>query len=1044
MTLSDISIRNPVFAWMLMAALIIFGLYSYRRLGVSQLPDVDYPVVSVNLSWQGAAPEVMESDIVDVVEGAVMGIQGIDNVRSTIQLGTATVTIQFVLGRNIDAAEADVQAKIASAQRLLPKDMDPPIINKVNPTEQPIMWTSVTGDTSLRNMEVYVQTQLQDQLTTVEGVGNVILGGYVDPNMRIWVDQTKLKAYELTVGDVINAIEAQSQEVPAGYIETPRQQLNVRVMGEARTPQDFENIVIPRRAGGPVFTTLRVGDVARVEHGLADVQRVSHTNGQISVGLGVQKQPGSNEVAVGRRVLTRIVEVQHRLPKGMELNVVFNRTTFIEQSIQELLFTLILSALVTSAVCWIFLGSWSATLNILLAIPTSILGTFLVIDFLGFTINTFTALGLTLAVGIVVDDAIMVLENIVRYREEGKGRVEAAQVGARQITFAATATSLALVAIFLPVAFMTGIIGRLFFQYGMTISIAVLLSLLEALTLTPMRTSQFLQVKPRITAFGRWVETAFKATARGYRRSLDLVLNNRWLVIFITLVFFVASLLLFRVLRQEFVPTQDMSMLLVQMQTPPGSSLEFTENAFRQAETYLSSRPEIKRYFGIIGGFQGGQVNQANMFISLKDPKDRPIAPPFKHRPTQTDMMNLLRAQFNKIPQARAFVQDLSQSGFTAQRGFPIEFTVQGPSWDSLSVYQGRIREGMTKSGLMTDVNTDYQPPVPEIHVIPDRAKASTRGVDVQVIAQTVDALIGGEPIVKYTEGGQRYDVRVQLVPTQRNQMDEILALQVWNNRGQLVTLKDVVSLTQVPTSPTLTRYNRERAIGIFSNVAQGKSQTAALDEVNRIIAQVLPQGYHIVLTGGAQAFQESFRSLLLVLLMGILVSYMVLASQFNSFLQPLIILMALPFSISGALIGLWAGKQSINIYSFIGVILLMGLVKKNSILLVDFTNHMRVQGAGVNEAIKQASPIRLRPILMTSLAIMAAALPPALGLGPGAETRVPMAVAVIGGVFFSTLLTLFVVPAVYSLASRLERKKYEQVDKAPLAEETIPEEELK
>ncbi|MBI4353969.1 MAG: efflux RND transporter permease subunit, partial [Candidatus Omnitrophica bacterium] len=485
MTLSDLSIKKPVFAWMLMAGLIVFGAISFNRMGVSQMPDVDFPVVSVSLSWEGAAPEVMETDVVDVVEDAITSIQGVRDIASSIRQGSATVTIEFDLERDIDVAVQEVQTKIAQAQRQLPNELDPPVVAKVNPQDQPIMWLGVTGDVSKRELMEYVQDHLKDEFQTISGVGEIFLGGFIERNLRVWVDADKLEAYQLTVEDVIRAIQREHVEVPAGRIETGAQEFNVRAMGEAGTPEEFGDIVITTRAGAPIYTPIYLKDVARIEDGLADVRRISRIMGRTAVGLGIRKQRGANEVATAHRVLEKMKEVQQRLPEGFEIGVNFNRTKFIEDSIHELTFTLILSAILTSLVCWMFLGSWSATLNILLAIPTSIIGSFICLYFLHFTLNTFTLLGLSLAIGIVVDDAIMVLENIVRYREEGLEKVEAALVGARQITSAALAATLAIIAIFLPVAFMSGIIGKFFFEFGMTISIAVALSLLEALTLAP-------------------------------------------------------------------------------------------------------------------------------------------------------------------------------------------------------------------------------------------------------------------------------------------------------------------------------------------------------------------------------------------------------------------------------------------------------------------------------------------------------------------------------------------------------------------------------
>ncbi|MCX5693144.1 MAG: efflux RND transporter permease subunit [Candidatus Omnitrophica bacterium] len=1026
MTLSDIAIKNPVFSWMLMLGLILFGIISFNMLGVSQLPDIDFPVVSVSLTWEGAAPEVMESDVVDIVESAIMGVQGVRDVSSQIRQGNATVTVEFELDRDIDVAMQDIQTKIDQAQRNLPNDMDPAVVTKTNPDDQPIVFLTVLSDNmSLRDLMTYVQNHVKDKFSTISGVGEIFLGGFVDRNLRIWVDADKLDSYQLTVGDVVNAVQEEHKEMPAGRIEAKEKEFNVRVMGEAMTTEEFENILIPKRAGQPVYKPIYLKDVATIEDGLADIRRIVRSSGKPAVAMGIRKQRGSNEVEVAHKVLKRLEEIKKTLPEGMQAIVRFNRTKFSEDSIRELTFTLFLSAILTSLICWLFLGSWSATLNILLAIPTSILGAFIVIHFLKFTLNTFTVLGLSLAIGIVVDDAIMVLENIARYREKGIEQVEAARQGARQITFAALAATIALIAIFLPVAFMSGIIGRFFFQFGMTISIAVALSLLEALTLAPMRCSQFLEMGKRSTVMGKNIDKSLQWLAERYKTGLTMALGNRKKVVVFAVIFFIASLFLLGILRKEFVPPQDQSMFMCRLQTPVGSSITFTDERFKKAEEFVLGRPEVQGVVSIIGGFGGGEVNSGMFFVTFKDPKKRPIVPPAKHRLSQAELMAVFRKNLNQVPDIKATIQDLSLSGFSAQRGSPIEFSIRGPDWETLADCSGKIQKEMEKSSLMIDVDTDYLAAIPEIRIVPDRQNADSRGVSVDTIGSTVNSLIGGERIGKYTRDGRRYDVRVRLIPSQRTEAENIDRLWVWNNRGEQVNLKDVIKITEKLTPLTITRKNRERAISIFANVAPGKSQVSAMDEVNKIAKGILPEGYHIVFSGSTKAFQESFAGLAFAFWLGIIVAYMVLASQFNNYIHPISVLFALPFSISGALIALWVAGQSLNIYSIIGLILLMGIVQKNSILLIDFTNQFREQeNMDHREALLKACPTRLRPILMTAASTVGAAIPPALALGPGAETRIPMAVTVIGGVVVSTLLTLFVVPCIYSLLIKIEGKR--------------------
>lgn len=1025
MNLSEISIKNPVFAWMLMIGLMFFGWISFQGLGVGQMPDVDFPVLSIDVSWEGAAPEVMESDVVDIIEDSVMGVQGIRNISSNTKQGIAAITVEFELERDIDVALQEVQSKISEVQRRLPTDIDPPVITKSNPEDQPIIWLGVSSTRPLRELMEFVDDQLKDKFKTVPGVGEVFLGGFLERNLRVWLDVKKLDAYQITVEDVVHAIQSEHVEMPAGRLETREREANVRAMGEAKSVEEFEKIMIDRRGGQPIYKPIQLKEVARIEDGLADVRRMSRIMGKPAVGLGIRKQRGTNTVAVAKGVKKRLEEIKKDLPPGYELGINFDSTKFIEDSVHELVFTLFLSAILTSLVCWIFLGSWSSTMNILLAIPTSILGTFIVIKFAGFTLNTFTLLGLSLAIGIVVDDAIMVLENIVRHRESGEPQREAAINGANQITFAAIAATFAIIAIFLPVAYMKGIIGKFFLQFGVTISAAVLLSLLEALTLAPMRCSQFLEIGERKGRLGRGYEKFMKMLETQYHRLIVISLRHKKKVLVGSFIFFVVTMFTLPFIRKEFVPAQDQSMFLVRIQTPIGSSMEFTSDRFKEVEEVIMKRGELKRYYGAVGGFGGGEVNTGMLFVSMKEPKDRPVDPEKKHRLTQEEMMDFARTEFNKIPNVKAVIQDLSMRGFAAQRGFPIEFSIRGPEWEKLAELSKKIQEEMKKSDMFVDVDTNYEEGMPEVRVVPDRDKAFARGVSTESIVGTVNAALGGLRVAKYTRGGRRYDVRVKLISEQTMKSDDVKGLKVWNNRGEMVQLNDVVTVTEQPSLLAVTRENRERAIGVYANIGKGKSQAKAIDAARKIAHDHLPEGYRAVFSGTSETFKESFQSLMFALLLGVIVSYMILASQFNHVIHPITVLLALPFSLSGAFLGLWMSGYSINVFSLIGLLLLMGIVKKNSILLVEFTNQMREEGLSPIEAIKKACPIRLRPIIMTSVSTIAAAVPPALAMGPGAETRIPMAIAVIGGVLVSTVLTLFVVPAAYLQFIPLETFKF-------------------
>lgn len=1050
MSISDLSIKNPVFAWMLMLGLIAFGWIGFHRMGISQLPDVDFPVVTVSVTWEAAAPEIMETQVADPIEDAVTSVEGIRSISSTSRLGQTDVTIEFNLSRNIDVALQDVQSKIAQAQRNLPQQIDPPIVQKNNPEDQPIMWLSLIakpgGKTQLLDLCRYINDHLKDDISMTPGVGSMRLGGYVEPNLRLWLDADKMADREITVEDVLDGITTEHADVPSGYIDNGPKEYNVRVYGEAYTPEEFSKLIVPNRVrGGARYRAVQFGAIGAVEDGLNDVRRISRVNGNPAVGLGVIKQRGTNAVQVAENVKKRVEEIRPLLPKGMdiELLTVFDTTDFIKDSVNELQSQLIRSVILTSLVCFLFLGSWSATLNVLLAIPTSIMGTFIALYFCGFTINSFTMLGLSLVIGIIVDDAIMVLENISRYAEEGLSKVHASLVGAREIASAALAASVAILAIFMPVIFMQGIVGKFFFQFGITISVAVMISLLEALTIAPMRTSQFLE-----TGKSNWLIRRTDAFMEGlksrYVNGLQWCLGRPKTIVAVALAVFVGSMSLVKLIKREFIPSQDQNRFLATITLPLGVSIDHTDQMSKaHFEPWLLQQPEMNQYFASIGGFQGGAVNTETIFITMKRPNERPWVqdPPSpslwaklkrvlhmdRHRQTHLEFMSKVRAEFSKVPGvARVSILDFSQTGFSAQRGYPVQFMLQGPDWDKLAELGAEMRQKMKDSGLMVDVDTDYNPGMPEIQVKPDREKANAQGITSLSIGNTINAMFGGLKIGKFTSRGKRYDVRVRLAGPDRTTPHDFSRIWLRNNYGQVVRLSDVVTYETKPALFTITRYNRQRSISIFANPVKGISQQEALDKAHQIAKELLPDNYNIVESGNSQLLNETSSSLKFTFLLGIFVAYMVLATQFNSFIHPVTVLLALPFSLTGAFLALKLTGQTLNLYSGIGLILLAGIVKKNSILLVDFTNERRKLGDTVRKALLHACPVRLRPILMTSVATIAGAIPEALATGPGSELIVPMAVTIIGGVLVSTILTLFVVPCFYELMSPLENHSHD------------------
>jgi hydrophobe/amphiphile efflux-1 (HAE1) family protein len=1005
MNITEICIRKPVLAWMLMAATVLFGGVAATRIGISQFPDVDFPTISVSVNWEGAAPEVIENDVVEILEEALVQVEGVRSLTSSSRQGRASVTVELDLSRDVDLALQDVQTKVAQAQRRLPRDLDPPVVSKTNPEDQPILWVGLSGPFPPQVLADYARYRLTERLQTIPGVGEISLGGYLERNVRIWLDATRLDERGLTVTEVLSALQREHVELPAGIIQAEGREVNVRILGEALDLDTLRRVVVKDAAGNPIY----LEDVALVEDGFEDVRRLSRVDGAPAQGLGIRKQRGANAVAVAQRVRAALDEIQQTMPENMRVGINFDSTRFIEDSVHEIEFELVLSVLLTAVVCWLFLGSLSSTLNVVLAIPMSLLGTIAVIYFLGFTLNTFTLLGLALAVGIVVDDAIMVLENIYRHGEMGKDRLRAAREGTAEITFAALAATLAVCAIFAPVVFMQGVIGRFFLQFGVVLCCAVLLSYVEAVTLAPARCSQFLNTnRAERSRVGRAVDRAFGRLERVYASLLQRGLRRRGLVLIGAAALFTAAMLLLRALPTEFVPSQDQGRLTVRLQTAVGSDLRETDKLFQRAEAIVMQHPDVARTFAVIGGFGGGQVNSGVIFVTQRERGER--------RLNQKEFQQFLRRELNAIPGLRAVVQDQSQQGFTAQRGFPVEFSVRGPDWDRLvELTQEKMHE-LATTGLVVDLDSDYQVGMPELRILPDRARCADLGVSIEDVATTLNALVGGVRAGKYNSAGRRIDVRARLLADQRSRPEDIARLQVRSRSGELVPLASLVTTEERPALQAITRRDRERAITVTANVGAGHSQGEALAYIERMTTD-MPIGYRAVLGGASVAFRESTGSLFFALVMGIVVAYMILASQFNSFLHPVTVLTILPLSVTGAVAALTLAGKSLNIFSMIGLLLLMGIVKKNSIILVDYANQNRARGMNATAAMQTAGPVRLRPILMTSVATLMAALPPALGLGAGSETRTPMAIAVIGGVIVSTVLSLLVVPAFYVVA---------------------------
>jgi HAE1 family hydrophobic/amphiphilic exporter-1 len=1126
MNLSGLSIKNPVFAVMLSAAMIVFGYLGYQDMGVSQFPEIDFPVVSIVITRESANPDIMDGDVTDVVEDAVAGVEGVDYIMSQSLEGTSIVTVYFHLSRNIDVAMQDIQNAVSAARRLLPLDIDPPVISKVNPNNLPVMWLTLSGPVPRHKLSDFAEKEFKEQVAAIPEVGGVQFGGLQARNIRIWVNAQRLTGYNISADELLQAVQRQHAELPAGYIQSSYVEFNLRTMGEAYSVSEFDKLLVAQRNGHQIY----LRDVGVVEDGQEDRRSLARYNRLPAVAVGVRKPVGGNLVSACENVKKELPRLRKSLPPGVELNVPVDYSLFVRENVQELKLTLFLGIVLTAVVCFLFLGSVGTTLNICLSIPTSLIGTFFVLNYgmrlfglQPFTINLMTLLGLSLSVGVVVDDAILVLENIYRHREQGQERKQAAILGAREISFAAIAATLSIMAIFLPVAFMTGMIGRFFFQFGVTVGVAVFLSLICALTLTPMLCAYFLNLHERVphrplpfgvplalvaglfvmgvgvwarlflglwaphlapwswpvleladgafsllgvppfwpvpeqaqgvTLAALWVvetlaEGLIAVLLARYGNVLYWALDRylleplfirptEWLLLQLTagygwllrwslrhwgfvllqggaLIAIAFAFLYFDILGRELVPSEDQSRFVVHVICPVGSSITQVDALLQDCEAKLADRDDVQDILTTVATEPGQLMNEADIFVHL--------VPQDQRRLRQQQIMRQVRTDLEQIHDIRVVVRDQSTEGFTAQRGDPVDFAIQG-DWKKLPGYAAALTNAMAQSGVVQDIDSDYRPGMPEVQIYPDREKMADVGIPVGRLADSVQLYVGGPRVAKYTDRGRRYDVRIRLQLQERSSPNDLAPLTLRAGDNRLVPLGDVASLRTVATLPVINRYKHQRKIEITANPAHGVSQGEAIARCQELAKTVLPESEcTVVELGNAQAMHETIRSLVFALVLGIVIAYMILGVQFNSFVHPFTVILAMPFAVTGALVTLWLTGDTLNMMSMIGLILLMGLVKKNSIILVDYTNKLRADGKGVEEAVLDACPVRLRPILMTSVATVAGAIPAALGLGPGAETRAPMARGIIGGIVLSTLVTLVLVPVFYVLIERLRR----------------------
>ncbi len=1006
MKLSDLSIRRPVLASMLGIALVLFGVIGYLGLSVREFPDVDPPIVSVSTLLPGANPQVVESAVTDILEEELSTVQGIRTLTSSSAEQFSNITIEFTLDRPVEEAAQDVRDKVSRVRGRLPDDIEEPVIAKQEADAQPFMWLALTGENyDLLQLSDLADRVVKTRMQSLPGVGRIFIGGERRYSMRVWLDASKLAARSLTVQDVEAAIRSRNVEIPAGRIESDRREFTVRSLGELKTPEEFSRLVVSSGNGQIV----KLEDLGRVELGPADNRSALRYRGSPSVGVGIVRQSKSNLVKVADAVHAALPGLERELPPGVRIISTFDQSIFVKRSIQEAEDTLIIAAFLVVIIIFIFLRNFRATIIPAVAIPTSIISTFAVMYFLGFSINNLTLLALTLAIGIVVDDAIIVLENAFRHQEELHEEPEtAATNGTREIAFAVIATTISLVAVFTPLAFLQGSTGRLFNEFGIAVAGSVVISGFVALTITPMLCAKILRVPPRHGWLYVTLERGFNGLASGYARTLRWSLHHQFVVLGVMVATALGAVVTFGSLKREFVPPEDRGFFFTVVIAPEGSTLNYTDGYLRQIEKFFAAVPEVEHYFSIAGAFFGSP-SRGGVFARMTDWSDR--------ERTVQEIIGEVQPRLFGVPGIMAFaINPPAFGGF----GNPVQFVVQHSDFQQLQLAVDTLMKRIQQVPGLVNVDSDLRVNKPELTVSFDRDRAEDLGVPVRDVASALQTLLGGREVSTFTRNNRLYDVIVQLAPAARATPSDMSGIYLRGRDGGLVQLDALASVQEGVGPRQLAHFNRIRSATITAGLAPGFTLGEALDSMHAIAGEVLPRGSTTALAGESRELDESGSALYFAFALALVVVFMVLASQFESLVHPFTVLLAVPLAVTGALVTLKLTGSTINLYSQIGMILLIGLVTKNSILLVEYTNQLKERGMETLEAALEAGRIRLRPILMTSVATIMGALPIALGLGAGSLSRRPLGYAIVGGLLFSTILTLYVVPVVYVIFDRL------------------------
>jgi multidrug efflux pump len=1006
MFLPELSIKRPVLATVMSLLIILIGIISFLRLTVREYPRIDTPVVSVRTVYKGASPQVIESQVTQPLEDSISGIEGVKSIKSVSREEVSQITVEFVLQRDSDAAANDVRDRVARARGRLPDEVEEPIIAKIESDAQAIIWLRLNSERhGALEISDYADRYVVDRLKTLTGVASVIIGGERRYAMRLWLDRERLAAYALTPQDVEEALRRQNIEVPSGRIESSNREFTVLSETDLRTPEQFNALIVREVNGYPV----RLRDLGRAELGPQDERNIVRVNGNPAVGMGIVKQATANTLSVARAVKAEVPKIQAALPPGMDLGVAFDTSIFIEKSIESVYEVMVEAMLLVVLVIFFFLRSFRATLIPFVTIPVSLIGAFFLISLMGFSINVLTLLGIVLAIGLVVDDAIVVLENIHRHIEEGMAPMTAAITGSREIAFAVVAMTITLAAVFAPLAFSTGNTGRLFMEFALTVAAAVVVSGFVALTLTPMMCSKLLRRQATHGRAYNALERFFGAVAAGYRRLLERCLRRRLVVVGVFAAVSVLGAALFATIKSELSPLEDRGFFLGIMAAPEGATMEYTDHYARIWEQMYAEVPEVVSYFVVVapGLERPSPVNFGISFLRLKDWSER-------QRSTQEVTAALAPRMFATMPGVLAFPVNPPSLGQNF-RNPPVQFVVQGNSYEDLDrVVTDLMAKARAYPGL-ANVDSDLKLNKPQLSVDINREKAAALGVQVEAIGRTLETLLGGRQVTRFKREGKQYDVIVKLEDKDRRQPTDLTSIYVRGANGQLVQLSNLVTVAETVAPKELNHFNRLRAAIISANVTPGYTLSEALGFMETAARDVLTAEHQTALDGQSREFRESGEQLYFVFFLALAFIYLVLSAQFESFRGPLVIMLTVPLAITGALVAMVLAGVTLNVYSQIGLVMLIGIITKNGILIVEFTNQLRDRGMEKIDALVMACSLRLRPILMTSAATVLGALPLAIATGAGSESRSAIGWVIVGGITLGTVFTLFVIPVAYT-----------------------------